>query len=178
VAGRRVTPIVVVLAGVPGAGKTTLARELIARTAMWYLSRDDIRVAMFQPCAFTDEEKFASFEAMALALEVNLRLGRSCIAEGMPFSRVGELERIEEIAVAEKARVAAFLLDVPLEVAAARVGHDARDGQGRVDAHDRVPALVTDVATRMRTFPASTRRLDATRPVADLADEVLRTIGT
>ena len=44
-------PIVVVLAGVPGAGKTTLARELITRTGMWYLSRDDIRVAMLRTIA-------------------------------------------------------------------------------------------------------------------------------
>jgi adenylate kinase family enzyme len=39
----RGTPVVVVLAGVPESGKTTLARELITRTGMWYLSRDDIR---------------------------------------------------------------------------------------------------------------------------------------
>ena len=170
-------PIVVLLAGIPGAGKTTLARELVARTGLSYLSRDDIRFAMFQPCEFTDEEKFASFEAMALALAVNLRLGRSCVAEGMPFSREGELERMERVAAAEGARMAAFLLEVPLEVAAVRVGQDDRGGQGRVDAHDRVPALVTDVASRMRTFPASTRRLDATRTTADLADDVLRAIA-
>lgn len=167
---------VIVLAGVPGAGKTTLARAIVKRTGWSYLSRDDVRMAMFQPCAFTLEEKNSAFQAMLLALRTTLLLNRSCIVEGMPFSRVGELESVMEISSDTGARLHTFLIDVPVEVAMSRVARDNPGEVGRPDALDRVPQLVRDVAARMRSFSPAVHQLDGRLPTDALLTRVIEQI--
>jgi predicted kinase len=41
--------MIVMMAGLPGTGKSTLARELAVRTSGRVLSKDEIRGAIFQP---------------------------------------------------------------------------------------------------------------------------------
>src|SRR3984893_6392155 len=41
--------MIVLMAGLPGTGKTTLARELFQRTQGALLSKDEIRAALFSP---------------------------------------------------------------------------------------------------------------------------------
>jgi predicted kinase len=48
--------MIVLMAGLPGTGKTTLARELAARTSGRVLSKDEIRHALFTP----DEIEYSS----------------------------------------------------------------------------------------------------------------------
>lgn len=167
---------VVAIAGLPGSGKTFLASEIIKRTGWRCVSRDAVRVAMFQPCSFGDAEKFAAFEAVLLAVEANLSLGESCVVEGMPFSRAGELERVQAIAESVDARFVAFYLDVASEIAAERVGRDTRLGRGRADAHDRVPSLVYEVVSRMRSFENLAVRLDAAAPRDAVVDAAFRVL--
>ena len=60
--------IVVALMGVPGAGKSTLARTLEREFALRCVCRDAIRAAMFPACEFSYLEKRAAFRAVLLAL--------------------------------------------------------------------------------------------------------------
>ena len=41
--------MIVLMAGLPGTGKSTLARELASRTAGRVISKDEIRHAIFRP---------------------------------------------------------------------------------------------------------------------------------
>lgn len=168
------SPTVVVLAGIPGAGKTTLARALVTRTGWSRISRDDIRAAMFQPCDFTAAEKASAFQATILALEATLRLGRSCVIEGMPFSRVGELEAVAEATGRHDATLAPFVIGVPVDIAVARA---AGESASRPDARDRVPDLVREVAGRMRAFGEGVHRLDGTAATDALLALVLDRVG-
>jgi len=77
----------VVLLGLPGADKTTLAEGLTQRFGARLVSRDEIRRGMFRPCSFTDAEKAAAFSAVIGAVRTNCALGHLSIVEGMPFSR-------------------------------------------------------------------------------------------
>ncbi|HEX4865519.1 MAG TPA: AAA family ATPase [Acidimicrobiales bacterium] len=166
-------PVVVALAGLPGAGKTTLASEIIRRTGWSYISRDEIRESMFQPCRYTDPEKHAAFGAVILAVEATVQLGRSCIVEGMPFSRLGELESVGEAAQAAGAVFVPFLVQVHPAIAAERIRqYNASIGQRRIA--DRVPGLAHEVAARMRTFGADVHCLEGTGSTRELADTVLQ----
>jgi len=152
-------PIVLAMMGLPGSGKTTLAKAILDQWKVSFLSRDDIREAMFKPCHYTDEEKSAAYEALLIALRQCLRLGRSAIIDGMSFSRAQEVVEIRKIVEDEQAVVKFVYLDIPVEIASARIADSLRAGhQGPAD---RTANLSRVVAERSEAPPDDALILDA-----------------
>ncbi len=149
----------VVLLGLPGAGKTTLAEGLAQHFGARLVSRDDIRSCMFCPCSFTDAEKAAAFSAVIEAVTTNCALGQLSIVEGMPFSRRGEYEAVDDAAAAHGRSAMAILLKIDPAVAAQRIAvqRSARPAM----AADRDAMLPFTVHARFREPPPSTLELDA-----------------
>ena len=96
--------MIVLMAGLPGAGKTTLARELARRTqgAGAILSKDEIRAALFSP-----EDIEYSVRQDDFVMEVMLDAARFLLQEtparkiffdGRPFSRRYQIDRVLEVA--------------------------------------------------------------------------------
>ncbi len=157
----------VVLLGLPGAGKTTLAEGLAQRFGARIVSRDEIRASMFRPCSFTDAEKAAAFSAVIDAVATNCSLGHLSIVEGMPFSRPGEYEVVAAAAAAQGRSTIAILLKIDPAVAAARI---AAQRCTQPIAADRDPALAFSVDARFREPPPSTLELDACADRLELLD--------
>ncbi|MDQ5821857.1 MAG: ATP-binding protein [Actinomycetota bacterium] len=162
---------VLIVAGLPGAGKTALADRLAPLFGARIVSRDVVRAAMFVPCAFTDTEKQASFQAVLAAVDANCRLAASTIVEGMPFSRVGEIEAVCEASECHGIPCFTVVCDVPVAVAQARVR--AQQAAGVPMADDRAAKLVEEVAERFRQPPPDALVIDATRSLDDLAAQVV-----
>jgi predicted kinase len=162
----------VALMGLPGSGKTTVAKLLQARLkGTSIISRDQIRDAMFQPCAYTDLEKKAAYDALLIALGTCLELHRSCILDGMTFSRSQEVDAVRRICESHAARVFFVLLELPIIVAQQRIRADIKKG---IDAPlDRDEGLVKIVADRFQPPPSDVIILDAQRSPEDLRDSVL-----
>src|ERR1700685_3308458 len=96
--------MIVLMAGLPGTGKTTLAHELAARTSSRVLSKDDIRHALFS----ADEIEYSSQQddfCLQVMLETAgylLQKDRSRIVflDGRPFSRRYQIDNVLNAAAA------------------------------------------------------------------------------
>lgn len=129
---------------------------------------------MFNPCEFTDAEKFAAFDATVKAVEVNLELGRLCIVEGMPFSRVGEYEAIAEAAEHHGRSALPVVLAIEPSLAAERISSDKE--QGTPMAVDRDSHLPLIVSRRLREPPPDALVLDASQSPQAVSEAALRHI--
>lgn len=166
-------PLVVALIGLPGAGKSTIARALEAQFGLHRVCRDHIRSAMFPRCDHTPAEKRAAQKALYTALEVNCLLGRSSVIDGMTFSRRSDLEAVDKVIAPYSVQAMPIYLDVPPSLARERVASDQHVHLAR----DRTPALVDEVMARFETPPPGCTVLDAKLPVQELVQAAIGAVA-
>jgi predicted kinase len=145
-------PGVVVLVGIPGAGKTTLAQALADRIPdARIIDKDKVRDALFAPCDYTAAERDVSFSAMIDAARYHLGRGRVVVFDGMTFSRQSQVKAAAGGAEESGAFSAVVVCDVPVNVAIERCEKDAAEG-GHL-AENRDGDLVRRVASEMEEPP-------------------------
>lgn len=80
------TPILVIVSGPPGTGKTTLGRMIAAELKLPYIGKDDIKEILFETLGWSDREwsrklGAATYEVLFHLIDVELAAGRSFMVE-------------------------------------------------------------------------------------------------
>ena len=161
---------VLILMGLSGAGKSEIAGFVKMKFGWPIVSRDTIRAAMFTPCKYTESEKDAAYKALKLALVTLIKQQRSCVVDGMSFSRTGEFEAVRDLVVQNGAKYIALFCEVPISVAIDRVTFDSE--QNIHIATVRNKEMVIDMKKRFRSIPREVIILDTNRPKTEIFQDV------
>ena len=102
--------MLIALAGLPGAGRSTLAKGLQASLHAEIVSRDTIRMAEF-PEWDDRAAKRAAFEIVRLDVGLLLRAGATVIVDGATLATQAERRELHELASSLGGREAAVRLD-------------------------------------------------------------------
>lgn len=160
---------VIVLVGLPGAGKSTLAAALAGRLPdSRVLDKDQVRHVLFAPCDYTSAERDVAFAAMLDAARYHLGRGRVVVFDGLTFSRRTQVAAAEAVAREAGAFAAVIVCDVPVDLAIERCLADADHR-----ASNRDPQLVRRVAAEMEEPSGDYLTLDMTGSVDALAASAL-----
>jgi predicted kinase len=160
--------VLITFSGLPGTGKTTIARELAAQVAAVYLRIDSIEQALREQGLRVEGEGYRASQAIA---EDNLRLGRIVIADCVnPWP----LTRAEWRAVAGRAGVPS----IDVEIVCSDVEMHRRRVERRVaDIPGHVPPTWEDVVGRDYR-PWDTDRLQIDTAHVPVDEAVLRIRAT
>jgi predicted kinase len=157
----------VLFAGLPGTGKSTLARALASRLGAAVLDKDQVRAALF-PGALTDYSAQQDQLCMRAMLEAAVYLTERrrvnyIFFDGRTFSTRGQIEEVVSAAGRAGARWRILHLTCADSVAEARLArHDPSH-----PAQNRDPGLYRRIKERFEPIPHPNLQVDTTSGVDD-----------
>jgi adenylylsulfate kinase len=167
--------MIILMAGLPGTGKSTLARELALRVSGRVLSKDDIRHAIFVP----EEIEYSSRQddhCMHLMLEAAGYLllrnpARAIFLDGRPFSRRYQIENVLTAAVSRQQPWRILECVCSDETARSRLAADTE--ADKHPAGNRDYQLYLEVKSRFEAITHAKTVIDTEQPLETCVQQAL-----
>jgi predicted kinase len=167
--------MIVLMAGLPGTGKSTLAGALAERLSGTVLSKDEIRHALFskRDVEYTTEQDDFVMEVMLQAAERILRKDpdRYVFLDGRTFSRKYQIERV--MAVAIQLGQACQILECVCADETARARLESQATTGEHPAGNRTFALYLDIKKRFEPITHPRILIDTDEPSENCVQRAL-----
>jgi predicted kinase len=169
------TAMIVLMAGLPGTGKTTLARELAARTSGRVLSKDEIRHALFSDNEIEYSPRQDDFclhimiETVGCLLEKDAK--RIVFLDGRPFSRRYQIENV--INAAARLHHSWGILECVCSEEIARQRLEEQSASGAHPAGNRNFQLYLEVKARFESITLPKTVIDTGEPLEACVQQCL-----
>ena len=161
----------VILAGLPGTGKTALAEALASRMNGIVLSKDRLRAALFPPGAIDYSAEQDDF-CMSVVLEAAQRIAAGgklsfIFFDGRTFSRSRHVEQVAQAAELAGAELRVLHLHCPEPLARERIAQD----RGTHPAANRDWALYCEVKARFEPITLPKLDVDTSRSLEECVEQ-------
>jgi len=171
--------MIVLMAGLPGTGKSTLARELARRTGGRVLSKDEFRHAIFTPDEIEYSTRQDDFCLQMMLQTAGYMLAQNptwmIFLDGRPFSRRYQIENV--VAAANSLHQPWRILECVCSEETARQRLKADDAAGAHVARNRDFALYAEVKARCETIVHPKTLIDTDQPLSQCVEQALAAIS-
>src|SRR5271155_3697138 len=171
--------MIVLMAGLPGSGKTALARELAKSTSGRVISKDEVRHSLF----YADEIEYTSRQddfCLQIMLETTEYLlqrdrNRTLFLDGRPFSRRYQIENVVSAADRLKHQWRIIECVCPDEIARQRLEQQSAEGAHR--AANRDYKLYLEVRSRFEAITLPKTVIDTREPLQVCVEQALKALA-